>query len=893
MNQLARFAPPTQLDALRALLGGYFDGDHTFQPQLEQSLRELQRMALQDLGQSLTRSTTPSGLRHCILKAISTFDWPGWDIHLIAMLQQEEDPALFAEGCACLSALSTRGALSGLERLKGLRHDPEQQAVLMKELDHYVPQQPFEACLEGLLRESAAAAPTPLNARRLVSLSRAEHLPALLDAFGKGSPAAAHWLLRILAFLPEVDGGDALLGLFRQLQGDSDETRQLQDFLMPLENLPDKAQRDLVLAQAGTRFAACTPAWLDTLRASMAYASHSPAPDLAPLQEAPQGPFDAFLVKALTCLAQGRSLGFHALIRDTVASLPSRITGQTLTMGDLAALLAAKVEAKELALNEVLPLLEQAYRAHLGGTSLRVAYLSLIPGTDQESLDRLLTEPDAARRIQAIEGLGSRENDLLAPFFFKAMSDPVKEVAQTAIRQLGKLASGLPAMMDLFRSGQTDRVREAIHFFRENHQQAAVKPLMGFLSADGADDELLVDAAQALGHLGDPVATRALLSQLHGGKPLSLQVALVEALTLLRTPEASLGLLKCSENLRLPDVLLLALNGVLSGFPSFEQPLPPAQVPDLERLVDRCWGDREGSGHWLGTTAAMDGLYVFDPAFYQRLADRFTQCLVDMRHKPTWDRASHDLIQRTIRTMSRRAASLSSLEDREKAIQACLESMPETGSKRTTILFQLWNTLSDPEQVLGEACVQTLLAFLARELLRDDLDFAEMELLCRIAEQSGHTAMIDPLEDLYAHTQRPGLKASARKALLALGLTEADIQRRKPIRTILLFEPNAFFRGRLLSAMAGCGRTVSAAATRQEAEAIMAEHSVDLLISEIHDDHGDLWPWLEGNWQQRRCRYLLLATAQRDRRPLAGLPWLIGVLYKPFPLGELLRVIAD
>lgn len=893
MSSLARFAPPTRLDALRALLAGYFDGDKTFQAQLERSLQDLQQLALPELGQLLVRNTTPGGLRRCILRAATAFDWPEWDTPLVAMLQHEEDPALFEEGCATLGALATRSALDGLERLKSLRRDPDHQVVLEQELDQYLPQEAFDACLEAVRAGRANPKRARQGARRLVLLASPDHLEALLEAFHEGDAVAGHWLFRILAFLPGVEAERLIVELFQRRLMEAEEARELQAFLAPLEPLPEKARREPVLAQAEAKLLACTPAWLDELREALVHGSHSPAPDLSALREEATGPLRAFLVNALSCLAQGRALGFHALIRETLAALPSQLVDDAARLDDMAGILAAKTDARLLPLEQVLPLLEQGFQAGLGGSSLRIAYLRLVPTDAQDRLDRLLAESDPARRIQAIEGLGAREDDRLTPFFFKAMNDPVKEVAQCAIRQLGRLASGFPGMMELFRSGQTDRVREAIHFFSENQQQAAVKPLMGFLSSDAADDELLVDAAHALGHLGDPVATRSLLSQLHGGKPLALQMALVEALSHLGTSEAALGLLKRSEDLRLPEVLLAAMKGVLAAFPSFEQPFPPAQVPALEQLVQRCGEGREGSGHWLGVAAAVDGLYVFEPKLYQRLADAFTQFLVDMRQKSGWDRASHDLIQGTIRTLSRRAASLATLEEREQAILATLASLSEAGIRRMPILLRLYEALSDPEHVLTEASSQALLTFFANELVREDLDFDEMDLLCRIAEHSGQTALIEPLEDLYAHAQGPGVQAAARKALLALGLTEGDIQRRKPIRTILLFEPNAFFRGRLLAALEGSDRTVSVAATRLEAQGILTEQRVDLIISESHDERGDLWPWLRGKWQHRRCRYLLLSTSRHDHEPLTGIPWLIGTLYKPFPMEELLRVLAD
>jgi DNA-binding NtrC family response regulator len=153
--------------------------------------------------------------------------------------------------------------------------------------------------------------------------------------------------------------------------------------------------------------------------------------------------------------------------------------------------------------------------------------------------------------------------------------------------------------------------------------------------------------------------------------------------------------------------------------------------------------------------------------------------------------------------------------------------------------------------------------------------------------------MIEPLEDLLAHAKSIEVKRAARKALLALGLTDREIDCRKPIKSILLLEPNAFFRNRLVPALESAGQTMDVAATRQEAQAILSEKRVDLLISESHDVAGALWMWLEAQWRQRKFRYLLLSTANHDLGSLGEKPWVIGRLYKPYPLDDLIKAIEE
>jgi len=889
MSLPPRFAPPTQLDALRALLSSYSDGDRHFQAQFEKSLKALRQLALPECGQRLASATTPSGLRRRILEATATFDWPEWDRYLVPMLQREEDLSLFNEGCAALGGLCNASALGGLQGLKELRQDPERQQILDRELGRYQPEQSFGGCLDALMTGKGNPELARKGARWLAALAGPQHLDALQEVFHLGDALTRHLTLHLVAFIQDPAADAKLLTLFYETELEFLQCQPLAEFAGQLEALHGKAQRELLLAKFGECFGSCPPETLQALREHLLQASPGGAPSLDGVQAEAFGPLKSFLFRALSLLIQGKSLGFEALIREGPASVPTLEAECAARWDDLAGLLAAKVDQQQLPLEQVLPLLENAFHAvSAGGEGLLVAYLRLIPGTDQERLDRILAVPDGAKRMRCIEVLGAREEDLLAPFFLQAMRDPLKEAGQLAMHQLGKLPSGLPGMLDLFRSEEADRVRVAIRFFAENHTKAAVKALMAFLSSESSDD-LLVDAARALGNIQDPASTNALLRQLHAGKPLALQASILEALGQLGTPEASLGILKKSEELTLPEVLLLSLKGSLSAFPSFEQPLPPPQVPALEHLVERCCDIREGAGRWLDAALVVQELFVFDAGLYRRLMERFTAFLIEMRQRPFWDRKTHDLVSEVIKKLSRRVARLSTLEEQERALLDAIASIPEVGPRRMQVFFQLREALSEPELALSEACSQALVAFLGKELLRGSLDFSELDFLCRIAGLSGQPAMIEPLDDLLAHGRSPEVRGAARKALVALGVSPQQLDGRKPIQSILLLEPNTFFRNRMIAALKGSQRSLEVAATREEAEGILAQHRVDLLISEGQDGVGELWAWLEGQWDARHCHYVLISTSIHDSGPLADKPWVIGRLYKPYPLEELVR----
>jgi hypothetical protein len=172
-------------------------------------------------------------------------------------------------------------------------------------------------------------------------------------------------------------------------------------------------------------------------------------------------------------------------------------------------------------------------------------------------------------------------------------------------------------------------------------------------------------------------------------------------------------------------------------------------------------------------------------------------------------------------------------------------------------------------------------------------EWRETAHLCEIGgltRQAG--LLLDPIREVYQRATGLGLKSAARTALLALGLEEQDLNRRAPIRSILLLEPSAFFRKRLAGALAAEDRwELEQAGSRQEAEAILAQHPVDLVLTESKDADGDLAAWLEQQRNQNRCRHALVSTSSRDIGELAQTPWVISILFKPYPLEQVIQAL--
>ncbi len=881
MRQVQRFAPSTELEALRGLLSGYAEGDRTFDTLLVKSLQTLRQLALPELGQRLSKSTTPRKLRLLILDLVQRFDWCAWDHHLMPMLQAEEDLSLFEAGCERLAGLGTHRACQRLRHLRELRHDPARQSILDMELSAYEGAADLDELLGVMLTGAAAPERAREAAKGLAGQAGPEQFGGLLEAWRSDDALARHLALRVLAFLPDPTAGDLVLSLFREALDRGLALKALKALVEALKPLPRSA-----LAE---RFTTDMKAALTSRQPELA--TLVDGGDGSALREAARGPLEQFLAEGLQFARENRTATLQRHITDAETALPAQQAALAEDLDRLADVIGARLGNGELALEEGLPLLDEAFQARLGGEGILVDFLRVVPGEDKNRLFALLADPDAARRRRIVEVLGAREDDHLVPFFLQAMQDTSPDIARLAVRQFGKLPSGMPVMLDFFRSGKPEKIRQALHFFTENRTPEAAKPLLGYITSPDQPDDLVVDAVRALGAIRDPNTVNGLLAQLHSGKPVAFQLALVDALTQMNLPTASLGLLKKAEGLILPEVLTPALQGTLAAFKGFDAPFPPEQVKPLEQLVARCCDQREGGGQWMAAANLVQDLYVFDQAVYERMQERFASFIEESGGRSGRDSEASDKLAELVKKFGRRGESLAGIQEREKVIQAQLDAFPPAGARQLDAIQKLETILSDPDLILSVAFGQTLADFLQAQLAAPHQDWHEVEHLAIAAGHSGQSALVEPLRELYQQSTSLGIRSALRQALVRLGLTEQEIERRSPIRRILVLEPNAFFRKRLTTTLEGSGRTVATAADRWEAEGILVAGPVDLLISEHKDPDGLLIPWLTRGWETRRFRYVLISTAEHDLGNLTEQPWIIGRLYKPYPMEELVKVV--
>jgi CheY-like chemotaxis protein len=845
-------------------------------------------MGLTELGQRLLKPSTGMALKRFILGLTVKFDWPEWVPWIHQALQHEADLGLFDEGCAALGRLEMRSALLALQDLAARRTDPDRQLILRRELGAYEFGQPLSFHLNRITEGEGNPRLAHQGARGLAAMAQPEDLDALQAVLPTADSLSYLLLLRSISELPGGPAGACLRELFLET------LRTLEDLDL-LDNLTHKIQagarnaaRSELLQALTNRMSPRASEWVQNLEQAVAEGEAGrPLPFLERLQEKAEGPYERFLTEALTALLEGKVARFNAMITEAqdMASRQAHLLG--VRFEQICESLMRQVTLGYLEDSQVLPAFQDAFERYPRSSGLDYAYCRLIPPDQEAGLRLLLKSPDPKRRSACLDVLGAREEDALVPFFLEAMQDPIIEVGQRAMHHFARLPSSFPAVMARFQSGQVEEIRAALRIFTENATPEAAGPVMAFLRTDVRDD-LILEAVEALGSIGSPEATPVLLDLLHDGKPIRLQEALVAALANIAAPESALGLLTKSAHLKPPQVLIVALEGTLAAFPGFERPIPQEHLPALEQLIARCCDEREGEGQRLPAILATQNLYCFDQDFYTRLKETFSDFLFDLRTKGGWDRETNDRVAAVVKELGRRSASLSQIAKKEERVRTLLKEVPAEGPRRAQSLLDLRDALCDPEFIMRIELAKEVAHFVQAELGRKDQEWRELARLCEIGGASRQASLVEPIKEHFAAATGLGLRSAAKEALLALGLSEADITRRAPIRTILLLEPSAFFRKRLL-AFLGEGWEVREAATRVEATPLLEEHPADLIISELSDGTGDLWPWLQLQHESRHCRFVLLSTATRDFG--SEEPWLLGILHKPYPPGELLKAL--
>ncbi|MDR0499185.1 MAG: hypothetical protein LBH03_05570 [Holophagales bacterium] len=882
----------TPLDSLRHILSEYVPSDDHFAQHLSQKLGEIGKNSLLVVGDFLKRPGT-SSLRKAVLPVISKHDWPEWSNLLFEILSKEPELAVFDEGCAVLGAIGTKSSWKTLQRLKTVRADRDRQVILNRELNELDARQPLSYYLGRILEGENNPRLAALGARMVSVLASHQDIPAIFDAFQSGDKLAKKQILRILPCFQCPDITDFLLYSIENAAAELINNQTLQETINRLGKMPKPTARHECQTLVTEQFRNKAVSIVSELNAALAEQGVETAHLFDALEEYSDTVTSAFALEALRLLVESKLTRFSVVLNERTDEIEHRLEELSVVLDHTASALERLVKEGGAKSEEVIPHFRKVFNMRLGGNMFLNSYVDLVSYQDTDILDELLADSDYKRRFVILDAFGTKEDDTFINFFLKASHDSIVDVGQRAIQHLGKLRKGQEIFLEYFKSGEPEKMRLALWGFKEIQMQEAADPLLEFINNDleggsvNVRNDLLVGAANALASLRIPRATPVLLQLLHDGQQLQLQIAMAEALAALETPDAALGLLSKSKNLRHPEVLIIALQGCLPPFDSFDQPFPMEHFEDFQKLLDRCCDDREGGGQRFSAYCTMEHLYILEITIYEALLQRMSDYLSNMR-KGEWDKEANDRLSAIVKIMARRCESLKQLNQKETEITTMMERTAPKGSLRSEALVSVRTKLEDPDLILKAEMARAVASYVQNQLKTEGQEWKDQAILCEIAGLCRQKSLIEPIRVIYNRSTGVGLKNAARNALIKLGFTEADINRRDPISTILVLDPSAFFRKRMVEALKE-NWDVRDVGTKEEAEKMLTETKADLLLSEYIELEGGLLSWLQSMWEKHMFKYLYICTSRHDLAELGEPSWLIGVMHKPFAMEKLIE----
>jgi hypothetical protein len=601
-----------------------------------------------------------------------------------------------------------------------------------------------------------------------------------------------------------------------------------------------------------------------------------------------QGIKEKRLVDCLADLAIGRSVRLGNLLPEAPEELRQRTQRLQGTLDACAEGLAKFVRDGILPKAEVLALFQKAYEGGAGGDGFGRSFAEILDDEDQAQRDLMLASFNYRWREEGITVLGEQRRAELLPFFLKAMADPIVDNAQLAIRYIGKLPGAYEAAMALFNSGKVDQIERALEIFSLNAMVDAGPVLLARLDQVERED-LKIHVIGCLGDLHYQPAIQPLIHLMRGGQSPRLQRAVAESLMAFDTPEAAQGLLQKALEVRSPEIQLLALDALARIRPDFHQGLTAEEGLLAEQVLEACF--EEGATYRFRAILATQKLWTHDRSWLERLETRVGEVVAEQRKRPTWNRDQQQAVAAAMRELARKQRELGQLVASANRVRELIMAYAPGEARSAGILEALVSVMEVPSVFLGFEAKAELEALLASEFFRPDLDVASLPWLCRLVGKIPGTEFQDRLRDLHHRSGGQSfLHQACAAALLKQGYPEDRLTILSPSQDILIMDPSGFFRKRLTAFLQG--RRVREATDRQDAEAQMWKDPADILISETSDVSGDLQTWFETIWRKRCIRQVILSTASRSLLNLEDLPWIAGILFKPYPMEDLLALLG-
>ena len=886
----------TPLDSLRRILSDFAPNDEDFVRRLSHKLGEVRKNGLPVIADYLKKPGT-SALRKAVLPVIPKHDWPEWSGLLYEVLSKEPELNVFDEGCAALGALGTKSSWKTLQRLKTVRTDRDRQIILDRELRELETQQPLSYYMGRLLEGEDNSRLAVVGAQMVAILAGPQDIPAMTEAFQNGDNYAKRLLLRIFPCIACPETENFLVYTLRKAALDIADCHSLGEIIRRINTMPRPTARQECQNLVIEHYRNQSGEVVGELNAALGQQDADTTSLFDALEEETGTHIGTFALQALRLLVEGKLAMFSVFLSERAEENEKILEDTEFVLDQAAAALARLVKEGGAKTEDALPFFRDVFNMHLGGNIFLDSYVELVTHQDTEILDEFLADPDFNRRFVILDAIGAKEDERFVDFLLKAVNDSIVDVGQVAVQHLGKLRKGQEIFLDYFKSGEREKMRLAVWGFKEIRLHEAADLLLEYIIKADDDsasvrNDILIEVVKALANLRIAKATPIFLKLLHDGQPLSMQTALAEALASLELEEASLGLLTKAKNLRHAEVLFIALEGSLLPFDSFEHPFPMENFEDLQSLLDRCCDEREGEGQSFRALCAMEHLYVLDLTVYEKLGERLSDYLSHLRAKENWDKDANDRLSAIVKEIAKRCESLRQLNQKESELTTLMERTAPKGPVRTETLLTLRTKLEDPNLIIKAEMAKTVAAYVQTQLKATGQEWRDIAHLCEIAGICRKKELIEPIRVIYSRATGLGLKSAAKNALVKLGLTEAEINRRGEISSILVLEPSAFFRKRLVEALKDTW-VVRDAGSIEEAEKLLGVTAADLLISEYMSAEGGMLKWFQSMWEENKFHYVYLCTSSRDLSQLGEPPWLIGVLNKPFSMEKLVEDLKN
>lgn len=873
---------PVTMRSLFGLLENFDAASAEDAEMLDELVGTLGESARKELGHRLLRPSTSHELKRLIYTAPLRLPAPDWTPLLLRGLLHEHVPDLFEDGCRVLVKLGGMEEADALRQLAHQKADPELSAIVTPKLAFVEDKQPFQYHYKDLLQAGRHPRLAQQAVRHLSGKTPMEHLPELAEAVAQGDEMVGCMALQVIATLRDPMAAGYLVDRYREISAALEEDRRTKEALDHLRGLEQGPLQDALTTrlEALEGEEARTQA-LARIRKGLEEGTGAKARDLEILAEVAQGTYEKMLVQTLEAAVAGRQTRLAALPGEVLGGIRKRTPRLRALLGELAQGLGTQTDFGLLETEDLLVLLEPAFIAGLGSDGLSWAFASHLEATSPR-LELILSAIDPQRRETCLRVLGEREEAALLPFFLKAMGDPIVDLAQQAGRYLGRLPGAFDTAKRLLEAGGLEGVLTAFRIFALNGMSEAGAPILAFLETCERED-LSLEGFRTLGALRHRPAIPYLLSLLRGGISIRTLQAAGEALAAMEDPEAAHGLARKVLDLRQGPLFLLGLDALAAQHPGPELPLPSEMLPVAEALFEKAF--QEGTRYRLEAVTRLTALWCPDGAFCERMRGRLAEFQAEQRRRPTWDREEAQMVTTTLRELERRPESFAAQARKDMALREALE----TSEPSWEALEELAREARDPvaRKELGD--------WIARRMNLPGPTAEELERLCRLSHHAHDPDLEQPLwELLHRAGSASDLHEAAQQALSRLGLPQSRLRHAPPMRELLLLEPSAFFRNRMLSVLQDGPWQLRVAADRGEAERHMQEAPPDLLVSELADEAGSLHHWFLRHWERRAFRKVFLSTSDRQATAHRRAPWCAGILLKPYPPEKLLgRLVIE